>query len=345
MKGRIATIEFYRYVFMVVLLMWHGPFDSFKFLSGYLVVEFFFILSGYMLMESFYRNPKTATQYTIDRLKRMYVPYFVALCLACLYFSIIPGLIIRHSVSMELIFPFIDEALLIQGIGIFDGGINYPMWYFSVLIIGGHLLYTLISRWQTISLYIIIPCLSILTLTYLGCSQGGTFEIFITNGVFYVPFWRGIAEMGIGIVLCAFCHSRYNKMHKSAWLDCVAVIALLLIVYILNSGGDHKYDKYAIILFPIIIYVGIWNNGFLGRILGHPAWVRLGGVTYEMYLLHAMTGSLAYRIVGSGIDNMYLFIIYVIVVTLLSFIFKVCCQKLQYKIANGKCPFCDKSRI
>ncbi|MBU3807947.1 MAG: acyltransferase family protein [Candidatus Phocaeicola faecipullorum] len=331
MKGRIATIEFYRFAFMVVLLMWHGPFDSFKFGSGYLVVEFFFILSGYMLMESFYRKPKTAVQYTIDRLKRMYVPYFVALCLACLYFGIIPDLIIRHSVSMELIFPFIDEALLIQGLGLFGGGINYPLWYFSVLIIGGYFLYELISRWQTISLHVIIPILSVLTLTYLSNLQGGTFEIFTVNGVFYVPFWRGMAEMGIGVVLCAFCHSRYNKMHKSVGLDFVAVMTLLLIVCILNSDGNHKYDKYAIIFFPIIIYVGIWNKSFLNKFIDRPVWVKLGGVTYEMYLLHAMTGSLAYRVVGPGIDNIYLFIVYVIAVTLLSFIFKTCCQKLQNK--------------
>ena len=58
MKSRNATIEFYRYIFMVVLLMWHGPFDSFKCGSGYLVVEFFFILSGYMLMDNFYESLK-----------------------------------------------------------------------------------------------------------------------------------------------------------------------------------------------------------------------------------------------------------------------------------------------
>ena len=70
MESRNATIEFYRYIFMVVLLMWHGPFDSFKFKNGYLVVEFFFILSGYMLMNSFYRKPKTALLYTVDKLKK-----------------------------------------------------------------------------------------------------------------------------------------------------------------------------------------------------------------------------------------------------------------------------------
>lgn len=339
MKSRNATIEFYRYIFMVVLLMWHGPFDSFKFGSGYLVVEFFFILSGYMLMENFYRNPKTAVLYTVDRLKKMYLPYFVALCLASLYFGIIPDIVIRHSVSEELIFPFITEALLLQGLGLFDAGINWPMWYFSVLIIGGYFLYYIISRWQSISLHVLIPILSISTLTYLSCSQSGSLEDSSIKGIFHVPLWRGISEMGLGIMLCSFCHSRYNKMHKSIWIDCVVVIAWLLIAFVLMSGGNHQYDIYAIIFFPIIIYAGIWNKGFLYIISGHSLWVKLGGVTYEMYLLHAMTGSLAYRIAGPEIDNIYLFIIYVIAVTFISFVFKACCQKFHCKITNrmGKC--------
>lgn len=336
MKSRNAIIEFYRYIFMVVLLMWHGPFDSLKCGSGYLVVEFFFILSGYMLMENFYRKPKTAVQYTVDRLKKMYLPYFVALCLASLYFGIIPDIVIRHSVSEELIFPFITEALLLQGLGIFDAGINWPMWYFSVLIIGGYFLYYIISRWQSISLHVLIPILSISTLTYFCCSQSGSLEDFTTKYIFHMPFWRGIAEMGIGVMLCSFCHSRYNKMHNSICIDCVTVIALLLIVFVLTSGGKHQYDIYAIILFSFIIYAGIWNKSFLYILSGHKIWVKLGGVTYEMYLLHAMTGSLAYRIAGPEIDNIYLFLIYVIAVTFISFVFKVGCQKLQNKIIGSE---------
>lgn len=339
MKSRNATIEFYRYIFMVVLLMWHGPFDSLKCGSGYLVVEFFFILSGYMLMESFCRKPKSASQYSVDRLKKMYLPYFVALCLASLYFGIIPDIIIRHSISEELVFPFIAEALLLQGLGIFDAGINWPMWYFGVLIIGGYFLYYIISRWQSISIHVLIPILSIFTLTYLSYSQDGSLENFMTIWIFHVPFWRGIAEMGVGVMLCSFCHSRYSKMHNSICIDCVSVIALLLIVFVLTSGGDHQYDIYAIILFSFIIYTGIWNKGFLYIVLGHKVWIKLGGLTYEMYLLHAMTGSLAYRIAGPEIDNIYLFIIYVIAVTFISFVFKVGCQKFHCKITNrmGKC--------
>ena len=71
MNGKAPVIEFYRYVFMVVLLAWHGITHFFQ--NGYLIVEFFFILSGYLLMESYLKKPKTAVQYTVDKLKRIFV--------------------------------------------------------------------------------------------------------------------------------------------------------------------------------------------------------------------------------------------------------------------------------
>lgn len=331
-KTRIASIEFYRYLFMVVLLSWHGPFDSFKFKSGYLVVEFFFILSGYLLMDSFLRKPKTATQYTIDKLKRVYLEYFIALCFAFLYFGVLPDLIVRHSISIESIFKFISEALLIQNVGIFNGGFNYPMWYFCVLIVGGYFLYYLISCNKNLAIHFLIPIISLATLTYL-CNLQNTFENFETQGVFYIPLFRGIAEMGIGIILCAFANSRYNKMHRSIWIDCLVIIAILLTFYIFVNGG--RFDKFAIIIFSFLVYAGIWNKGFLHVIFEHPVWLRLGGVTYEMYLLHAILGSVAYRLgafVNISIDNVCSFVIYVVVVTLLSFVFKIGCSKLQNMI-------------
>ena len=74
-------------------------------------------------------------------------------------------------------------------------------------------------------------------------------------------------------------------------------------------------------------------------------WIKLGGLTYEIYLLHAMTGSLAYRIAGSEIDNVYLFIIYVIVVTSISFVFKACCQKLHCKITSNRIWKCSNNNV
>ncbi len=333
MNGKAPVIEFYRYVLMVVLLAWHGGTNFFS--NGYLIVEFFFILSGYLLMESYLRKPKTAVQYTVDKLKRTYLEYFVALCFTFLYFGILARLLNNIPISIDLVFQFIYEALLIQSTGVFTEGCNYPMWYFCVLIWGGALLYYLIDKYRDLSTHLFIPIICLLVLTYL-CNQGDTLEVWDIHGCFYIPFMRGIAEMGIGILLCTFVHSRYNKLRNSKCIDCLSVIAFVLTFYLFDAS--ENYDKYIFLIIPFIIFSGMQNRSFLNTFFSHKIWLKLGGVTYEMFLIHASLQSLFMgRMVEFGYSwNIYIFLIYAIFVTLVAFIFKAGCQKLQYKLFQHK---------
>lgn len=271
MNGKAPVIEFYRYVFMVVLLAFHGETNYFP--NGYLVVEFFFILSGYLLMESYLRKPKTAVQYTVDKLKRTYVEYFIALCFCFLIWGILINCY-HHTLSIEIVFKFVYEVLLIQDVGIFRGGYNYPMWYFCVLIWGGLLLYYLINRYKDLSIHLLIPVVSLLVLIYL-CRQESFDNFTVCCSVFYIPFMRGIAEMGVGILLCTFAHSRYNKIQNSVWLDCLSIVALILNFYLFYT--EKNYDKYVFLTFPLIVFVGMRNHNFLNVIFCRSMWMKLGG--------------------------------------------------------------------
>lgn len=272
MKEKSSVIEFYRYIFMVVLLAWHGGTNFFT--NGYLVVEFFFILSGYLLMESFLRRTKTAVQYTMDKLKRTYLQYFIALCFGFLAFGLLASWV-HHNWSMSLIFEFIREILLIQSVGLYiDGGFNPPTWYFSVLIWGGALLYYMISRYTELSTHLLIPVMCLATLTFL-CNQGDSLEVWNIRGCFYVPFIRGVAEMGVGVLLCTFAHSRYSKVRNSKLMDCLSALAVLFLFYLFCT--EKNYDKYVFLFVPLIVFVGLNNKSFLNAIFSHKIWYKLGG--------------------------------------------------------------------
>lgn len=51
-------IEFYRFLFMCVICLWHFRGIVPTFHSGYLPVEFFFILSGYLLYNTVIKHPE-----------------------------------------------------------------------------------------------------------------------------------------------------------------------------------------------------------------------------------------------------------------------------------------------
>ena len=284
--------------------------------------------SGYLLMESYLRKPKTAVQYTLDKLKRTYLSYFIALC----FCFVIRGLFLNwahHTLSMDLIFGFIREMLLFQSVGLYiNGGFNPPTWYFCVLIWGGALLYYLISKYTELSTHLLIPILCIAVLTFL-CNQENSLESWdIYCGVIYIPFIRGIAEMGLGTLLCTFAHSRYNKMQNSKLLDFFSVVSVLFLFYLFCT--NENYDKYVFLFFPLIVFAGMSNKSFLNTFFLHKICYKLGGVTYEMYLIHFLLGVVFHKAIQwIGFDwNIYLFFVYAVLVTLTAFAFKLVCQKI-----------------
>lgn len=173
-QERVGTIEFLRYFFMIVLLSWHGQFGYVA--KGYLVVEFFFILSGYFLMDSFLRCPnRSALQFTIIKVRKTYVEYLIAAVICFLFYGVTKW-IVNGSYESETIYKFLSEALLLQESGVFQGGFNYPLWYYSVLIIGGYFLYYLISRFES-GLEFIIPLYCLISFVFIRYITGGDLKI------------------------------------------------------------------------------------------------------------------------------------------------------------------------
>ena len=139
---------------------------------------------------------------------------------------------------------------------------------------GGLLLYYLINRYKDLSIHLLIPVVSLLVLIYL-CRQESFDNFTVCCSVFYIPFMRGIAEMGVGILLCTFAHSRYNKIQNSVWLDCLSIVALILTFYLFYT--EKNYDKYVFLTFPLIVFVGMRNHNFLNVIFCRSMWMKLGG--------------------------------------------------------------------
>ena len=97
--------------------------------------------------------------------------------------------------------------------------------------------------------------------------------------------FRGLADMSIGIMTAKLSLKILPGIKKSSLLfDIISVISfiLLLVVFYINK----TYDKYVIIFIPLLILNCVNNKGFLYRLLNQKWFSQLGGITYEMYLLH-----------------------------------------------------------
>lgn len=144
MKDRKTPLEALRFIFMLVLCMIHYDYD-FSITSlhhGYLVVEFFFMLSGFFIYTTYQKHPeKGCLDYTINKGKKFVIPVSICLLLQMLldrktYFYLPET--VNADTLLDKYFSHMHEFLFLQSIGLTDNKpIIFPLWFISVLIVGG----------------------------------------------------------------------------------------------------------------------------------------------------------------------------------------------------------------
>ena len=155
------SVEALRFIFMVVIAVWHfGRINPFT--HGYIAVDFYFLLSGYLLYGSYTKHKYDAMRYTEEKLKRFYPEYILVFIIA---FLMKLHLLLRDNDAVTTFLNAISEGLLIHSVGIFGGGVNQPAWYISVLIVGGGLLYAILYEYKKIAISIIFPLFALITYT------------------------------------------------------------------------------------------------------------------------------------------------------------------------------------
>ena len=320
------SIELFRYILMMVLIAWHGQFGFFC--HGYLVVEFFFILSGFFLYRSYLRQQTGCVDFTKRRLKRTYVVYLIA-CFMAFALQIFPRILTQpHLLSVNDFIKLLPELLLMQNIGIYSGGYNYPLWYYSVLIWGGAIWYAILRFNAKACVNIVLP---LFVLSYYSWHFGNydSLEVWGHHGI-YVPFFRGLADMGTGILLaCLVPYVPVNSLSKLV-MHFMTITSLPLFAYLLYAQAS--YDKYCLILIPLILLDCIHKDGLLGKLLNRRVFSFMGGVSFEMYVLHfplILLFNKVKNVCGISASPLSVFVVYVVLITIISIFFKKLCNKME----------------
>lgn len=332
MKSRNYAIEALRFLFMMQICLWHYGFPNIL-SAGFLGVEFYFILSGFFLYRKVASvNAPSTLNFTFGRLSKFYLKYVIAVILAWIIFG--------HNVdlkSFEGLFRatmnFISEILMVQSTGVFGGALNAPLWYFSVLIYGGGLLYSVISYNKRLSIKVILPLLVLLFLSY--CFNYGAEENLESWGVRqFIPMTmlRGICEMSIG-VLIAYVYQTYDIKIKNHTLLLNFASVIAIISYLCILIWFRPLPNYVFIFFPVII-IASWVNGtWLSKIFRANIWGKLGALSYDIFILHAIVMALCNNILLRGFHLNHYLIVTIYFITLLfgSFLYDKICTRLNYK--------------
>lgn len=313
------SLELFRYLFMLIIALWHSNLKIFQ--HGYLPVEFFFILSGYLLLRSVEKHNIGTLQYTYIKFKRFMPQYLTALSILIL---------INFHKWNTIVFWIerIPELFMIQCTGFYSGSLNSPLWYLSVLILGGGILHSLILRKKNIVIKVILPLFILSFYTYLF-NQQDSLECWKEIGCFSIPLLRGLAAMSIGVIL-AYIHIYYNEKidSKIIYWNISSILSLLLFLMIIFT--KEFYDKYVIILVPPIIIVCMSTKSWFNKWLTSPFFGWLGSLSFSMLVIHIIFNKIFHKM-SSFLPEYTHVILYIIGLTIASYVFKKSCSTISKK--------------
>jgi peptidoglycan/LPS O-acetylase OafA/YrhL len=306
--------------------------------GGFIGVDIFFVISGYLITNIIFgqlkRNEFSFLNFYKRRIRRIF-PALFAVLLASLtigWFILFPDEYKQLARHVSYATIFIQNFTLIKELGYFDVASHYKpllhLWTLSIeeqyyLVWPAILVLIFRFKLNTFKILIAIILMSFIANIY--------FVSDYKNEVFFhsiTRFW----ELGFGSLLAIYLFNNHQNIINSKYIFIVGLTLILFSAFWINNDSLYPYW---IGLFPTIgaVLIIIAN-------LQLPNWgglVRIGLISYPLYLWHWVIISFCYIYLGKKPDASIL-IIAIVVSLLLSYFTYRYIEKIRY-IKSDKVVF------
>lgn len=301
---RNGKIELLRFVFCIVILLFHGqkyligetslPEDirlAF-FRQGAIGVEFFFLVSGYLMAKTIYKtrvadqengtNEQTLSRTTLGFLKRKYLSilpqHLAAFVIVFAAYVIGRGFTLKEWILKAI--NSVPNLLLIEMSGTSFTNPNHIEWYISAMLIAMAIIYPLCYKYYYTFTRCAAPLAALFIVGYLMYETNYLSGVSVWMGFAYKGFLRSLAEIALGTTAfeIARCMSKINfsRAKRIAFtvveLACISGVLLFCV-----TTFPSRYEVYALIALFVAVTLafsgvtygnGLFNNKFcyfLGR--------------------------------------------------------------------------------
>ena len=328
------SIYFWRIFFTYMIAMFHfdNGYRILCFDGAYIAADFFFLVSGYLLYKKSIsvNAPKNAVEYTLGRYKRLYKQYLFGFVLVFLavYISGKRGLSL-----LGLLWDSKGELLLLQGLEMGRGWnlINPTLWFLSVMIISGFVLYVCLCHFEKLFLKFLAP-LCLVYFFYMFYVNVGSLDAAVNlEGVkFNYPLLRGFGEMTLGVygVILNEKISKSSLSKYASWMSAGFFVAAVVVAYV---WGKSQIDFVAFVLLFGGVAFGFCEKD--SNVLSGDRVKRLSAMTINIYIIHELFRTYIIPAILPKSDepwrNWFAFLVYILMVTAAGVLMEVILKKVK----------------
>lgn len=110
---------------------------------------------------------------------------------------------------IDKFFKSLPEIFMLQNIGVFSGGINYPLWQLCTLLVVSHIMFSLLKWEKNVTLNVLCPLIAIGVYTYFAnvYDVAAPKDWGVECQFVYIPLVRAAGNIAIGMFGndCFFC--------------------------------------------------------------------------------------------------------------------------------------------
>ena len=305
MNRKNGTIEFYRFVFCILVVLCHtvdlAESDFVLFKAGSIGVEFFFVVSGYLMAKTIYGkaavnkeilNGETIADETIQFIKRkiksLCPNYYVAWIVAFVFY-LFSHKIYKFRKIVKVFLSGFWELVFLNNTGLQVTGIAGATWYISAMLLCMVIIYPIMRKHTEVFTRIAAPVFSAIILGFLIHQYKTLRDVSVWIGPTYKSNLRAFAEICLGISI--YPYSQRLKCisltrHKRVCLSIVEQLGYFGLIYCAWQQKASKLDAVYLFFAAISIMISFSGQSIFQKLFDNKVCYWLGEFSLSLYLSH-----------------------------------------------------------